>query len=65
MKSHLSIDLKTGESVSIDSGRIVVRLEEKSGKRARLSFEADKSVAIKPVRASPVLDMIRRGVSKN
>lgn len=63
MKSHLSIDLKPGESVSIDSGRVVVRLEEKSGKRARLTFEAAKDVSIKPVRTNPVLDVIGRGLS--
>lgn len=63
MKSHLSIDLKQGESVSIDGGRVVVTLEDKSGKRARLTFEADKSVAIKPVRTSPVLAQIQRGIT--
>jgi len=42
----LFIDLRIGESVSIDKGRVNVTLREKSGQRARLEFEADKSVSI-------------------
>lgn len=42
----LFIDLRVGESVSIDKGRVSVTFREKSGQRARLEFEADKSVSI-------------------
>jgi sRNA-binding carbon storage regulator CsrA len=41
----LKIELRPGESVSI-GGIAVVTLEEKSGKVARLSIEADKSVKV-------------------
>jgi sRNA-binding carbon storage regulator CsrA len=44
----LKIDLKPGESVSI--GNIaVITLEEKSGKIARISIQADRSVPISRV----------------
>ena len=42
----LFIDLKVGQSISIDGGRIIIGLEEKSGKLARLKFVADKDVSI-------------------
>lgn len=45
----LHIDLQVGQSVSIDDGRVTVTLRDKSGKRARLEFEADRSVSIKKV----------------
>lgn len=42
----LKVDLRVGESLRIDGGRIVVTLMEKSGQRARVSVEADDSVSI-------------------
>lgn len=42
----LYLDLRIGESVSIDKGRVNITLLEKSGQRARLEIEADKSVSI-------------------
>jgi hypothetical protein len=42
----LKIDLRVGETVSFDSGRISITLLEKSGQRARLDIEADPSVRI-------------------
>jgi len=42
----LFIDLKVGQSISIDGGRIVMSLEDKSGKLARLKFVADSDVSI-------------------
>lgn len=41
MKKSLLMDLKVGQSVSIDDGRIVITLEEKSGQRAKLRFVHD------------------------
>lgn len=43
---RMFIDLKVGQSVSIDGGRISITLEEKSGKLARLKFIADKDMSI-------------------
>lgn len=39
-------DLRVGESIRIDQGRVTVRLEEKSGQRARLVFRAEDDVQI-------------------
>lgn len=39
-------DLRVGETLRLDGGRILVTLLEKSGQRARISIEADKSVPI-------------------
>lgn len=48
----LKLELKVGDSVQI--GEAVVTLEEKSGKIARLSIQADKSVPIYRVQKSTV-----------
>lgn len=48
-----SIDVKVGESVTIDRGRVVVTLLEKSGQRAKLGFDAAKEVAVNKVTAFP------------
>jgi hypothetical protein len=45
----LKIDLKPGEAITI--GNVVVTLEEKSGKLARLSVQADRSIPVKRVTA--------------
>lgn len=63
MKKTLSIDLKIGEIISIDSGKIMLTLADKSGRRARLTFEADESVKIRPTRVNPALDLVRNGVN--
>lgn len=44
----LRLDLKPGEVVRIGEGptAVVITLEEKSGKAARIAFEADRSVII-------------------
>ena len=57
----LLIDLVVGDSVSIDSGRVVLTLTEKSGKRARLKFSAERSVPIEPIRARAA-DQARKGL---
>lgn len=40
------VDLKVGEVLRLDSGRIIVALEHKSGQLARLRIIADESVKI-------------------
>ncbi len=45
-KRPLLIDLKVGEVLRLDSGRIIVALESKSGQLARLRIIADESVKI-------------------
>lgn len=49
----LKIDLRVGESVTIGTVALLT-LEEKSGKIARFSIEADKSVPITRIKASTV-----------
>lgn len=44
----LKVDLRIGEAVRLDNGRITVTLLEKSGQRARLDIAADQSVRIEP-----------------
>lgn len=58
----LKIDLRVGESVRLDGGRINVTLLEKSGQRARLDIEADKSVSIEQPRSSTA-DVVRNGLT--
>ncbi len=41
------MDLKVGDRVDLDGGRIVVLVEHKSGPNVRLAFEADRDVAIR------------------
>jgi sRNA-binding carbon storage regulator CsrA len=44
----LRLDLKPGESVKIGEGpnAVVMTLEDKSGRNARVAFDADRSVKI-------------------
>jgi hypothetical protein len=49
LKRSKTIDIRSGEAVSIDGGRVVVVLEEKSGQRARLRFEAEEGTPIERV----------------
>lgn len=48
-------DVRVGESLSLDDGRIKIGVMEKSGQRARLSVEADKSISIEKEKATPVV----------
>ena len=54
-KATLSMDVRVGESLSIDGGRVVITVEAKSGQRARLTFThaGDATVRrIEPPKAS-------------
>jgi hypothetical protein len=51
MSISLRIDVKVGESVLIDGGRIRMTLEDKSGRLARLHFTADSQVDIRRSRS--------------
>lgn len=59
--STLRMDLKPGESVRIGDG-IVITLEDKSGKVARIAFQADRSVPISKVKASTAAEAMRSGL---
>jgi len=44
------IEIRVGESLSFDGGRVMLTLKEKSGQRARLHISAEKGVTVDPVR---------------
>ena len=48
----LSIELEPGESVRIGDFAVVT-LREKSGRRARIEFQADRSIPIRRVSTGP------------
>lgn len=58
----LRIDLKPGESVRIGDN-CVITLEEKSGKAARIAFQADRSVPIVKVQGRTAADLMKGGIS--
>lgn len=45
-KASLSRTLRVGDAISFDNGRIVVRLEDKSGRRARLNLLIDPDIKV-------------------
>jgi len=51
----LYLDVAVGDTISIDSGRVLVRIERKTGPKARVRIEADRSipVEVKNGRADP------------
>lgn len=61
----LTLDVRVGESVSVDRGRVTVTVEEKSGQRARLKFMADDTVSIKKVGTVPKAgaDLAKQGIN--
>ena len=42
----MRFDLKEGESLTFDEGRILVTIEHKTGSRARLKVKADDSIIV-------------------
>lgn len=42
-------DLKKGDSLDIDDGRVVITVEEKTGSRTRVKIDADRSVKVRKV----------------
>lgn len=45
-RKAFSIDVKVGESVSIDRGRIFFTVLEKTGQRAKIGFDVPESVRV-------------------
>lgn len=56
----LKLELRVGESVKI--GDAMVTLEDKSGKIARLSIKADKSVPIQRVQPTSMAQIVKSGI---
>lgn len=62
-RNSLLMDVRVGESVSIDDGRVVVTLKEKSGQRAKLHFDSESKVNITPVRARAAAEQAKHGLA--
>lgn len=62
----LRLDLKPGDSVRIGDGAnsVVVTLEEKSGKAARIAFQADRSVPIVKIQKRTAADLMKGGLAQ-
>jgi pyruvate kinase len=58
----LVMDVRVGESVSVDGGRVVVRVGEKSGQRVKLHFTADSNVEIDKVSPVKGADLAKSGI---
>ena len=60
--SSLKLDVRVGESVSFESGRITVTLMDKSGKLARLDIKANEDVKIEHIKAK-ASSLARNGIT--
>ncbi len=64
--SALTLEIRPGEQVLIDGGRVAVTLEHKSGQVARLKFLAPKSVEIhREARKNNSVAAVARGGIRN
>lgn len=57
----LRLDMEPGESVRIGDF-CTITLEDKSGKKARISFDADKSVPIRKVMRQSAVQGLKDGL---
>lgn len=46
MSQGMTVDVKVGQEIDIDHGRVRIIVEQKDGKRARLRVIADKGIII-------------------
>lgn len=46
MSQGMTVDVKVGQEIDIDNGRVRIIVEQKDGKRARLRVIADKGIMI-------------------
>lgn len=59
----LKLDLRVGESVTFDQGRIKLTLLEKSGQRARLDIRADEDVKITTAKGQTSATVAKSGLT--
>jgi sRNA-binding carbon storage regulator CsrA len=62
--SQIKQDLRVGESISFDEGRIVVTLLEKSGQRARLDIRADDAVKVTVNKSEIAASLAKNGLTR-
>jgi hypothetical protein len=55
----LHIEIRVGDSLSIDNGRVVIKLVEKSGQRARFQVNASDGASVDPVRERPAIGILQ------
>lgn len=60
-KQTLTVEVRVGEALSIDRGRIVLKVEEKSGQRARLKFEFQAPTEVRKIIPGAAM-LARQGV---
>jgi len=59
-RGSLVVELKVGDSISIDGGRVVMTLQNTKSQRACLHFSAERSVPIDPVRERAAIQEVRQ-----
>ncbi|MEK6244023.1 MAG: hypothetical protein AABM33_05925 [Pseudomonadota bacterium] len=60
----ISFDLRVGESLAIDGGKVLVTLLEKSGQRARLAFIVAEGIDfVKGKKAKAGAEQAKRGLT--
>lgn len=65
-RRSFSIDVKVGETVTIDRGRVTITLLDKSGRVAKLGFDAEKEVSVNKVTPFPSgAAQARKGIGSN
>jgi pyruvate kinase len=60
--SNIKQDLRVGESVSFDDGRVVITLLEKSGQRARFDIKAADDVKVNVNKAASISSVAQKGL---
>lgn len=48
----LFIDLRVGDTLDIDKGRVSITVEEKTGPRMRVKIDADRSIPVRKIEAN-------------
>lgn len=57
----LTVEVRVGEALSIDGGNIILKVEEKSGQRARLRFQFKQETEVRKIVPGAAL-MARQGI---
>jgi hypothetical protein len=59
------IDLRPGEGLDLDNGRIVIHMKQKSGQIAKLAVDCGKDVAIRRLDGVPSpVQLARQGLTR-
>lgn len=61
--SSLKYDLRVGDSILLDNGRIKLTLLDKSGQRARLDINAEDDVKIETKKQPSAASVVKNGLT--